>query len=1162
MKLDFVHLRFHSEYSIVNGIVRLDPAIAAAVADSRVALGITDQMNIFGGLRFYSHAIAAGIKPIVGCDLWVTNPDENQSESPQRLTVYCQNHTGYLSLCSLLTRGWLENQHAGRGEIRAEWLTPESCQGLIALSGGPKGLVEAKLMEKKASEAREQAAFLQSVFPGRFYLEVQRAGRKGDEVLVSRVANLAVMMGIPVVATHPVMFLKREEFKAHEARVCIATGRVMADSTRPHDFTPEQYMKTAREMHQLFADMPQALENSVVIAKRCNLDGVLQKPQLPVFPTPGGMSLDDYMVKLSKEGLERRLAFLYPDEKERNARRPEYEERLDYELKTIISMKFPGYFLIVQDFINWSKRNGVPVGPGRGSGAGSLVAYSLGITDLDPLHYGLLFERFLNPERVSMPDFDVDFCQFNRDRTIEYVKRTYGKEAVSQIATFGAMGAKAVVRDVGRVLGMGYSQVDKLAKLIPQKPVSDITLDKAALMEPEFQTLSVSEEYRELMDYAHDLEGLTRNIGMHAGGVLIAPGKLTKFCPLYNADGKPENTVSQFDKKDVENVGLVKFDFLGLTTLTILAKIVEYVDRLHPNEHFDLSRIPTDDAATLELFREGNTGAVFQFESDGMRNQLRQAQPDCLEDLVALNALYRPGPMDQIPHFINRKFGREKVEYLDARMEPILRETYGIMVYQEQVMLVARAIGGYSLGGADLLRRAMGKKNVEEMQKQRVVFLKGAAERGVNEKTATEIFDLMEKFAGYGFNKSHAAAYSYVAWQTAYMKAHHTASFFAGNLCLVMDQGEKTCALVDDAREMGIRILVPDINESEWYYTVPDEQSVRFGLGAIKGVGQQIVEDILDERRMNGPFIDIFDLAARVPSVNKKTLEQLTRAGAFDSLDANRGKLFANAEQAVIAAQAVADNAGQGSLFSDAFGEPERIVSWLAAEKWDEKKRFSEEREVFGFCLTGDAFASYRQEVKAIATPFSALQIGRNSVTIAGLVTNVRVIAGKRGKMAVVTLSDGVDTPQEAVVYSAVYERYRALLVPDDVLVLTGKVQEDRRTGGLSFIVDVIKTLEEVRLASHATAVVRITDTTVLEDLYKGILQAFSDDVGVPVHLEINAHNRKGTVLLKGLIHPTDHFIQLARTVPGVQSAYYAYPHRATQDFEETTLFADAVDSF
>lgn len=1144
MDSDFVHLRFHSEYSIVNGIVRLDPAIAAAVADGCVALGITDQMNIFGGLRFYSHAIAAGIKPIVGCDLWVTNPDENRADSPYRLTVYCQNHAGYLSLCSLLTRGWLENQHAGRGEIRADWLTPESCQGLIALSGGPKGLVEVKLMEKKAAEALEQASFLQSVFPDRFYLEVQRAGRKGDEVLVSRVANLAVKMGIPVVATHPVMFLKREEFKAHEARVCIATGRVMADSTRPHDFTPEQYMKTAREMHELFADMPQALKNTVVIAKRCNLDGVLQKPQLPVFPTPGGMSLDDYMVKLSKEGLERRLAFLYPDEKERNARRPEYEERLDYELKTIISMKFPGYFLIVQDFINWSKRNGVPVGPGRGSGAGSLVAYSLGITDLDPLHYGLLFERFLNPERVSMPDFDVDFCQFNRDRTIEYVKRTYGKEAVSQIATFGAMGAKAVVRDVGRVLNMGYSQVDRLAKLIPQKPGMDITLEKAAQMEPEFQELSEVEEYRELMGYARDLEGLTRNIGMHAGGVLIAPGELKKFCPLYNADGKPENTVSQFDKKDVENVGLVKFDFLGLTTLTILAKIVEYVDRLHPDTHFDLERIPTDDTATLELFREGNTGAVFQFESDGMRNQLRQARPDCLEDLVALNALYRPGPMDQIPHFINRKFGREKVEYLDPRMEPILRETYGIMVYQEQVMLVARAIGGYSLGGADLLRRAMGKKNVEEMKKQRVVFLKGAAERGVNEKTATEIFDLMEKFAGYGFNKSHAAAYSYVAWQTAYMKAHHTASFFAGNLCLVMDQGEKTCALVDDAREMGIRILVPDINESEWYYTVPDEESVRFGLGSIKGVGQQIVEDILDERRMNGPFIDIFDLAARVPSVNKKTIEQMARAGAFDSMDEDRGKLFANAEQAVLAAQAVASSAGQGSLFADAFGEPERIVSWRTAEKWDEKKRFSEEREVFGFCLTGDAFASYRQEVKAFSTPFAALQIGRASVTIAGLVTNVRVIVGKRGKMAVVTLSDGVDT-QEAVIYSAVYERYRALLVPDDVLVLTGKVQEDRRTGGLSFIVDVIKTLEQVRLASHGVAVVRLTQDASISEIFQWIEKSKSEDAGVPVRLEIVAHGKRGALDLRTIVRPTDHFIQILRTIPGVKTAYYEYSSHA-----------------
>ncbi len=1147
MSPNFVHLRFHSEYSIVDGIVRLDPAIAAAIADNRPALGMTDLMNIFGGLRFYTHAMAAGLKPILGCDLWISNP--KSEEAPRRLTVYCQNHEGYLSLCSLLTRGWLENQHLGRGEIKTEWLTEDSAKGLICLSGGPQGLVERLLMEKKPAEARSWVEFFKKVFPERFYLEVQRAGRKGDDVCVSRVANLAVKTSVPLVATHPVMFLRKEEFKAHEARVCIATGRVMADSTRPHDFTEEQYMKTADEMAELFSDMPQAIANTVVIAERCNLDGVLQSPQLPVFPTPDGMSLDDYMVKLAKEGLNRRLAFLYPDEVERERRRPEYDERLDYELKTIISMKFPGYFLIVQDFINWSKRNGVPVGPGRGSGAGSLVAYSLGITDLDPLHYGLLFERFLNPERVSMPDFDVDFCQFNRDRTIEYVKRTYGKEAVSQIVTFGAMGAKAVVRDVGRVLDLGYGHVDDLAKLIPQKPGLDVTLKKAAEMEPEFKALSETEDYRELMDYAVELEGLTRNLGMHAGGVLIAPGKLTNFCPLYNADGKPENTVSQFDKKDVENVGLVKFDFLGLTTLTILAKIVEYVDRLHPSEHFDLERIPTNDAATLELFREGNTGAVFQFESEGMRDQLRQARPDCLEDLVALNALYRPGPMDQIPHFINRKFGREKVEYLDARMEPILRETYGIMVYQEQVMLVARAIGGYSLGGADLLRRAMGKKNVEEMKKQRAVFIKGAADRGVNEKTATEIFDLMEKFAGYGFNKSHAAAYSYVAWQTAYMKVHHTAAFFAGNLCLVMDQAEKTRALVDDARDMGIHFLVPDVNMSEWFYTVPDEKTIRFGLGSIKGTGQQIVEDLLDERRMNGAFLDIFDLAARVPSMNRKTLEQLVRAGAFDSNDPDRGKLFANVDQSLKAAEAVQASAGQGSLFEDVFGEPERIVNWLAAAKWDEKKKFSEEKDAFGFCLTGDVFAPYRQEVRSFSMPLTSVTVSRTPVTVAGLVTSIRVVLGKRGKFAVLTISDG-DNAMEALLYTDAYERYRHILSEDEVFSFVGKGRKDQKTEKISLIVDSVKTLPEVRIESQAPLVVRVNEMADIEELAKRFAEAATDEKGVPVRLELIVGKRRGTANFIKPVNPTDHLVQMLRTTTGVVSAFYAHRNQRSASFD------------
>ena len=960
MSNQFVHLRFHSEYSITDGIVRLDPILETAAERGQVALGITDNMNVFGGLRFYTHAIADGIKPIVGCDLWITNSIAGKRNEPYRLTVYCQNHTGYLSLCLLLSKAWMENQYLGRGELKLEWLTPENCKGLICLSGGPLGIIERLLMGKAPEEADAVTVQLKKAFPGRLYLEVQRAGRKGDDALVAKMAGYSVAQKLPLVATHPIQFLKKEDFTAHEVRVCIAQGYVLADPKRPREYTPQQYFKTEEEMRELFSDIPQALENTVVIAQRCNLDGVLQKPQLPVFPTPDGMSLDDYMVKLSKEGLEKRLAFLYPNEKIRDAKRPEYMERLDYELKTIITMKFPGYFRIVQDFINWSKRNGGPVGPGRGSGAGSLVAYCLGITDLDPLHYGLLFERFLNPERVSMPDFDVDFCQHNRDRTIEYVKRVYGADAVSQIVTFGAMGAKAVVRDVGRVLNMGYNEVDRLAKLIPQKPGLDVTLEKAAEMEPDFAALAAQPEYKELMSYAKELEGITRNLGMHAGGVLIAPGKLTDFCPLYNADGRPENTVSQYDKKDVENVGLVKFDFLGLTTLTILGKAVEYIDRLHPGEHFELERIPVDDKETLKLFQTGNTGAVFQFESDGMREQLRQAKPDCLEDLVALNALYRPGPMDQIPHFIDRKFGREKVEYLDQRMEPILRETYGIMVYQEQVMLVARAIGGYSLGGADLLRRAMGKKNVEEMKRQRAVFIKGAAERNVSEETATEIFNLMEKFAGYGFNKSHAAAYSYVAWQTAYLKVHHTACFFAGNLCLVMDQGDKMRTLIDDARNCGVTFLPPDVNVSDWFFTVPDAKTIRSGLGAIKGLGQNIVEDIINERKMNGLYLDIFDLAARVPTVNRKILEQLVRAGAVDSISTDRGLYFENVSQALQAAQTVAASVGQGSLFADENGEAERIVSWKKAIPWGERKKLLQENEAFGFCLTGDLFAQYK----------------------------------------------------------------------------------------------------------------------------------------------------------------------------------------------------------
>ena len=1145
MSNQFVHLRFHSEYSITDGIVRLDPILETAAERGQVALGITDNMNVFGGLRFYTHAIADGIKPIVGCDLWITNSIAGKRNEPYRLTVYCQNHTGYLSLCLLLSKAWMENQYLGRGELKLEWLTPENCKGLICLSGGPLGIIERLLMGKTPEEADAVTEQLKKAFPGRLYLEVQRAGRKGDDALVAKMAGHSVAQKLPLVATHPVQFLKKEDFTAHEVRVCIAQGYVLADPKRPREYTPQQYFKTEEEMRELFSDIPQALENTVVIAQRCNLDGVLQKPQLPVFPTPDGMSLDDYMVKLSKEGLEKRLAFLYPDEKIRDAKRPEYMERLDYELKTIITMKFPGYFLIVQDFINWSKRNGVPVGPGRGSGAGSLVAYCLGITDLDPLHYGLLFERFLNPERVSMPDFDVDFCQHNRDRTIEYVKRVYGADAVSQIVTFGAMGAKAVVRDVGRVLNMGYNEVDRLAKLIPQKPGLDVTLEKAAEMEPDFAALAAQPEYKELMSYAKELEGITRNLGMHAGGVLIAPGKLTDFCPLYNADGRPENTVSQYDKKDVENVGLVKFDFLGLTTLTILGKAVEYIDRLHPGEHFELERIPVDDKETLKLFQTGNTGAVFQFESDGMREQLRQAKPDCLEDLVALNALYRPGPMDQIPHFIDRKFGREKVEYLDQRMEPILRETYGIMVYQEQVMLVARAIGGYSLGGADLLRRAMGKKNVEEMKRQRAVFIKGAAERNVSEETATEIFNLMEKFAGYGFNKSHAAAYSYVAWQTAYLKVHHTACFFAGNLCLVMDQGDKMRTLIDDARNCGVTFLPPDVNVSDWFFTVPDAKTIRIGLGAIKGLGQNIVEDIINERKMNGLYLDIFDLAARVPTVNRKILEQLVRAGAFDSISTDRGLYFENVSQALQAAQTVAASVGQGSLFADENGEAERIVSWKKAIPWGERKTLLQEIEAFGFCLTGDLFAQYKKETEHFATPYKKLADSRQNFTIAGLVTDMRVLMGQRGKIGILTISNGKES-QDVFIYAEALDRYKKLLKTDEVLVFTGRCRarrdENGVTGKLSFTASEVQTMEEMRARKGAVLNITLSATKDLKDVAKVLsTDKTGSEEGVACRIDVLTQGYSGEIRPEFYVRPTDDLIQMLKAQNGVIGARYAY---------------------
>src|SRR5438552_13079475 len=938
----FVHLRMHSEYSVTDGIVRIEQAVKRAAADGMPALALTDAANLFGMVKFYGAARAAGVKPIVGADCWVQN--EADRDKPHRVLLLCASRAGYRRLCELLSRAWLRNQHRARAEIARGWLQENGTDGLIALSAAAAGDVGQALLSDQSPLAERLARDWAKLFPGRYYIELQRAGFANAEALLSRSVALATRVGLPVVATHPVQFLEPGDFKAHEARVCIAQGYVLGDQRRPKLFTGEQYFKRCAEMVKLFADLPQALDNSVEIARRCNLAIELGKSRLPAFPRPPGVTLDQYLEYAAEAGLARRLEKLGLG----GDAAARYRERLAFEIRTIVQMGFAGYFLIVADFINWAKTNGVPVGPGRGSGAGSLVAYSLGITDLDPLRYDLLFERFLNPERISMPDFDIDFCQDGRDRVIDYVRRKFGEESVSQIATFGTMAARAVVRDVGRVLDLGYNFCDQIAKLIPVQPGRNVTLADARKAEPRLAEREKNEdEVAELLELGEKLEGLVRNVGMQAGGVLTAPARLVEYCPLYAAEGT-QHVISQLDKDDVEAIGLVKFDFLGLTTLTIL-DLAERSVRAMGHPEFALARIPLDDAATYQLLSAGNTTTVFQLESRGMRDLIRRARPDRFEDVIALVALYRPGPMDLIPDFIARKHGEQRVDYLDPRLAPILGPTYGIMVYQEQVMQIAQVIGGYTLGGADLLRRAMGKKKPEEMAQQRDIFVAGAQKNGLSRPKATQLFDLMEKFAGYGFNKSHAAAYALLAYQTAYMKAHHRAAFLAANLSAVMDDTDKVRQFHEDALANGLPILPPDINASEYRFVPVDGQRIRYGLGAVRGTGEAAIEAIVLARR-EAVFTDLFDFCRRVDkrTVNRRVVEALVRAGAFDALDAQRSKLLASVGRALEAAEQAERAATQSSLFGEAEAPRGGAHAYIDAAQWDLRQKLLEEKTALG----------------------------------------------------------------------------------------------------------------------------------------------------------------------------------------------------------------------
>jgi len=1111
----FIHLRCHTEYSILDGIVRIDDYVAAAKADRMPALAISDLSNLFGAIKFYRACRSSGIKPLIACDIWLEN--SNNREQAYRALLLCQNQQGYLRLCQLLSLAFTTNQYRGRAEIKAEWLLQDN-QGLLMLSGAMAGDVGQALLQSNRVLAEQHASRWQQAFGDRYYIELQRYGQPQQHHYDQQAQALAAKLSLPLVATHPVQFMSGEDYKAHEARVCIAEGYVLGDSRRPKLFSEQQYCKTQAEMQALFADVPSALQNSIEIAKRCNLSLVLGKNYLPKFPTPENVSLEEYLRQQSFDGLQKRLTALYPDNAVREQKRAQYEDRLAFEIGIIIQMGFAGYFLIVADFINWAKQNGVPVGPGRGSGAGSVVAYSLGITDLDPLQYNLLFERFLNPDRVSMPDFDIDFCQEGRDRVIEYVRQKYGAEAVSQIATFGTMAAKAVVRDVGRVLDLPFNFVDGIAKMIPNE--LGITLRDAMVKEPQLaERAEKEEEVKELMELALRLEGLTRNVGMHAGGVLISPSKISDYSPVY-CQPTGESVISQYDKDDVEAVGLVKFDFLGLRTLTILAMALQEANRQREAQGLaalSFETLPIDDKATYQLLKSANTTAVFQLESRGMKDMLKQAKPDCFEDIIALVALYRPGPMDLIPDFCRRKHGLQRVEYPHPAVEPILKETYGIMVYQEQVMQIAQVVAGYSLGGADLLRRAMGKKKKEEMDAQRAVFVAGAVAQGTSERQAADLFDLMEKFASYGFNKSHAAAYALVAYQTAYLKAHHPAAFMAATMSADMNNTDNIHVFYDDCVSNGLQVLPPDINRSEYRFKAVGEQQILFGLGALKGSGESAIEVIVAARESGGEFKDLFDFCARIDlrKVNRRVIETLIRAGAFDQLEPNRNALLAGVNLAISAAEQNGVNGMQNSLFGESSGvAPAQLP---AVQAWSAQEQLQQEKLSLGFYFSGHPFTAYKQELaNFVHTRLKDLKPQEQPQMTAGVVMGIRTRMTQRGKMAIVTLDDA-ETRLEVVIGNDLLMQYAHLIKEDQLLVIEGRVSHDDFSGGIR--VNVRKIFDLVAARNAKASWLRIScngqaDAQRLRELLAPHCQSGEKQGGCAVRVEYRNQQARAEILL------------------------------------------------
>ncbi len=1067
MTAKFIHLSIHTEYSLIDGLPRIKQLIDAAKRLKMPAIAITDHCNLFGMVKFYRAAIDAGLKPIIGADILIHN--ETTNHEPYRLILLCQNQIGYQNLTQLVSKSYLHQEY-GVGVIHKEWLLGLS-EGLLALSGGMNGDIGQALLKNETAQAEACLAFWLAQFKDRFYIELQRIGLIQEEDYNQAAMLLAEKHQIPLVATNNVRFIDSDDFEAHEARVCIHQGRVLEDPKRPRIYRPEQFLRSAEEMTHCFQDIPEAIKNTVVIAKKCNFKLQLGRVCLPNFPLPENISLDDYFISLANQGLDQRLAKIYPDEIKREEVADKYHQRLEMELAVIIKMGFQGYFLIVADFIEWSKKNRIPVGPGRGSGPGSLVAYSLGITELDPLNFDLLFERFLNPERASMPDFDIDFCMEGRDRVIEYVASKYGKESVSQIITYGSMAARAVVRDVGRILAHPYGFVDKLAKLIPFEV--GMTLKKALNQDETLhQRYHEEEEVKALIDLALKLEGLPRNAGKHAGGVVIAPSVLTDFTPLYCEAGG-ENLVTQLDKDDVEAVGLVKFDFLGLRTLTIIDWALQTINAKRKSDPLEIASIPMDDEKVFELLCRGNTTAVFQLESRGMKDLIKKLQPVSFHDIVPLVALFRPGPLQSgmVEDFISRRHGRAKIEYPHPALEPVLKSTYGVILYQEQVMQITQVLAGYTLGRADLLRRAMGKKKPEEMAKQRAGFVSGARERGVKEQVASHIFDLMEKFAGYAFNKPHSAAYALLSYQTAWLKTRYPAEYMAAVLSADMDHTDKVVRLIEDSKSLGLKISPPCINVSDYRFTVGKAGEIVYGLGAIKGVGQSALENCLESRASIGPFKNLFDFCRRIDArrVNRRVLESLIRSGSFDCFGISRAMLLATLDKALMRAEQTNKNeeVGQQDLFISLHQAGIEIeeIDYVHVPEWSDEIRLQGEKETLGGYLTGHPMDRYESELSQLVSA-KILDIKPNkekTITIAGLVLGIKPIFTKKGnRMGVLTLDDRSGRI-EIIVFSELFAECRELIETEAFLVVEGEVSIDAYTESYRMTARKILGLEQLR---------------------------------------------------------------------------------------------------